>query len=78
MRSDSYGMASRAKGIDQEMRERASMTPVGSIAKRPWEGPLATVGKPYKLPAWSTVSEDLLTLNRTLYGIGNRADSAGD
>src|ERR1700735_2412270 len=76
MRSDSYGIASRAKGSDQGMRERTSTTPVDSVAKRPWEWPLATVGKPYKLPAWSTVSEDLLTLNRTLCGFRHRADSA--
>ena len=60
------------------MRERASMASVGSIAKRPWEGPLATVGKPYKLPAGSTVWEDLLTPNRTLCGSRTRADSARD
>jgi hypothetical protein len=78
MISDSYGIASRAKGSDLGMRERTSTIPVGSIAKRPCEGPLATVGKPYKLPAWSTVSEDLLTSNRTLSGSGTRADSSGD
>jgi len=60
------------------MRERTRTTPVGAIAKRPWEGPLATVGTPYKLPAWSTVWENLLTPNRTLCGSGTRADSAGD
>jgi hypothetical protein len=42
------------------MRNLASMTPVGSIAKIPWEELFAAVGKPYKLPAWSTVSGDLL------------------
>ena len=78
MKSDSYGIASRAKGSDQGMRERVSPIPVGSIAKRPCEGPLATVGKPYKLPAWSTVSEDRLTPNRTLCRSETRADFTGD
>ena len=42
------------------MRNLASTTPVGSITKIPWEEALAAVGKPYKLPCRSTVSEDLL------------------
>ena len=60
------------------MQERASMTPVGSITKGPWEAPLATVGKPYKLPGWSTVPGDLLTPNRRPRGSENRADSTWD
>jgi hypothetical protein len=42
------------------MRNLASTTPAGSITKILWEEPLAAVGKPYKFPAWSTVSGDLL------------------
>jgi hypothetical protein len=78
MISDAYGIASRANGSDRGMRERASTMPVGSIAKRSWVGLLATVGRPYKLPPWSTVWEDLLTSNPTLCGSEIRADSSGD
>lgn len=60
------------------MRERVSMTPVRSITKRNCEEPLATVGKPYKLPGWSTVPGDFLTLNRTLCGSETGADSTRD
>jgi hypothetical protein len=42
------------------MRNLASTTPVGSITNIPWEDLFAAVGKPYKLPVWSTVSWDLL------------------
>jgi len=59
-KADCYGIASRAKGSEHDMRNLASTTPVGSITKIPWEEPLAAVGKPYKLPGWSTVSGDLL------------------
>jgi hypothetical protein len=57
------------------MRERASMTAVSSIRERRREDPLATVGKPYKLPGWKVVSGDILTLNRTLPGLGKPGDS---
>jgi hypothetical protein len=60
------------------MRERASMTRVGSITGRRWKEPLAAVGKPYKLPAWSTVCGDLLAVKRTLSRLENRSDSTGD
>ena len=60
------------------MRKRPSMTRVGSIAKRPWEEPLAAVGKPYKLPGWSTVCGDLRALNGTLCDLENRSDSTWD
>jgi hypothetical protein len=50
MNSDSYGIASRAKGSDHEIRNLASMTPVGSITEIRWEEPPAAVGRPYKLP----------------------------
>jgi hypothetical protein len=50
MKSDPYGIASRAKGSDHDMRNLASRTPVGSITKIPWEEALAAVGKPYELP----------------------------
>jgi hypothetical protein len=60
MKIEFYGIASRAKGSDHDMRNLASTTPLGSITKIPWEEPLAAVGKPYKLPAWSAVSGDLL------------------
>jgi hypothetical protein len=58
------------------MRERASMTRGGSITRRPWEKPLAAVGKPYKLPSSSAVCGDLLALKRTLCDPENRSDSA--
>ena len=58
------------------MRERRSMTRVGSITKRPGEERLAAVGKPYKLPGWSALCGDLLMLKRTLCESGNRCDSA--
>jgi hypothetical protein len=58
------------------MRDRACVTPVGSITERSWEQALAAVGKPYKLPGWSTVCGDLLALKRTLYGPENRSASA--
>ena len=57
------------------MGERKSLTPVSSIRERRREEPMATVGKPYKLPAWKIVSGDILNLNRTLPGLGNPADS---
>jgi hypothetical protein len=46
--------------IGRNLRGDSLRTPVGSITKIPWEEPLAAVGKPYKLSAWSTVSGDLL------------------
>jgi hypothetical protein len=58
------------------MRNRASTTPVGSITNIPWEEPLAAVGKPYKLPAWSTVCRNLLAPKWTLCASENRSDSA--
>ena len=57
------------------MRERVSLTPVRAITKRLCEELLAKVGKPYKLPGWRMVSGDILTLNRTLPGSGNPANS---
>jgi len=57
------------------MRERASLTPVSSIRERRGEEPLATVGKPYKLPARKTLSGAILTLNRAPPGLANPADS---
>jgi len=70
------GIISRAKGSDHAMQKRASMTWVGTITKCPAEKPLATVGKPYKLPDWSAVCRDFLMPNRTLCGFRHRADSA--
>src|SRR5258707_5158771 len=78
MKSDSYGIASRAKGSDHGMRERASMTRAGSITKRPGKERLAEVGKPYKLPGWSTLCGNLLALKRTLFSPENLSDSAWD
>ena len=57
------------------MRQRASMTRVGSIRERPSKKPLAAVGKPYKLRGWSAVCENLLALKRTLCCPENRLDS---
>src|SRR5579872_3556479 len=75
MNSDSYGIASRAKGSDCRTRERTSRIRLGSITERACEQPLATVGKPYKLPDWSALCEDFLAPSRTLCGSRNRADS---
>jgi|HubBroStandDraft_1064217.scaffolds.fasta_scaffold02619_6 hypothetical protein len=57
------------------MRERAGRTRAGLIPERSGEEPLATVGKPYKLPDWSAVCGDFLAPSRTLCGSRNRADS---
>jgi len=55
MNADSYGIASRAKGSDDTMQIRASMTSLGPTTEHPLEEPSATVGKPYKLVGWSAV-----------------------
>jgi hypothetical protein len=57
------------------MQKRASMTWVAAITKCPSEDPLATVGKPYKLPDRRAVCGEFLVPNKTLCGFRNRADS---
>jgi len=78
MKSDPYGIASRAKGSDHDMRNLASRTPVGSITKIPWEEALAAVGKPYELPCRSTVCRDFLVSERALWSPEMPPDSASD
>jgi|HubBroStandDraft_6_1064221.scaffolds.fasta_scaffold04280_6 hypothetical protein len=75
MKSDSYGIASRANGSARGMRDRACLTRVGSTTERPWDEHLAAVGKPYKFPGWSTVRGELPMPDRTRYGSENCVDS---
>ena len=55
------------------MREGGRKTPVD-----PGEEPRSTVGKPYKLSSWRTVSGNIPSLRRTLCSSENRPNSTPD